>query len=397
MASIQISEFQPPDVHLDGSTAKLRIYCDGDWTDSLGVPHLSSPINSKTGFFQEIDLTITGTVLTIPAFTTYSTLDARQNSAVKFTGIIFDEADTPQHTLFENWFIPISPTTTTWDALQIINQGQQLIWPPSTYLNAVGVQQLIDAVIGVLRFATSVLAGWVRLSVPAANTADPIAVGDNDPRVIQYWKVASNGTEFNAAVAAIGSTAGVIVITGDCITPVNQTFPATLAFVFLPGGSIHIQTNLPPGTVTTILGPVIAPPNQQIFKGRVDESFTGNTNIVGAPSAWFNSATLAAAAIASVSGAYVINSSGGLETQTKGADLTISGNAIAPTNAVHKVGAGLIKNITVPAGFASGVLYVIPTAAFTTDTSGNIGLASLAVIGKVMMFTFDGTKWWPSY
>lgn len=231
MSSIVVSEFQVPDVHLQGSTAKLRLYADGDWTDSLGVPHLSSPVGSRTGFFQEIPLTISGSVITDPSFSTYSTVDARQNSNVRITGVIFDQADKNQHVLFENWFFPTSPNPITWDALQILNQGQPLLWPPPSYLNAVGVQALIDAVIGFLRFATSVIAGWVRLSVPAAVTSDPVAVGDNDRRMQFAYNVKAT------AIGAIGN--GVT----DDMAALNTLAQTTLQITGA-GGDIYF----PPGT-----------------------------------------------------------------------------------------------------------------------------------------------------
>ncbi|HMJ02426.1 MAG TPA: hypothetical protein VK506_05765 [Conexibacter sp.] len=78
--------------------------------------------------------------------------------------------------------------------------------------------------------------------------------------------------------------------------------------------------------------------------------------------------------------------------------LTISTNVIAPTNAVHHLGAGLVKTVTVPAACTSTcTLAIVPDAAFTTDTTGNISLASTAVINKVLFLVWDGTKWNPSY
>jgi hypothetical protein len=44
-----------------------------------------------------------------------------------------------------------------------------------------------------------------------------------------------------------------------------------------------------------------------------------------------------------------------------------------------------------------GTIYLIPDAAFTTDATSNISLASTAVINKTMAMTWDGTKWNPSY
>lgn len=79
----------------------------------------------------------------------------------------------------------------------------------------------------------------------------------------------------------------------------------------------------------------------------------------------------------------------------EGPALTVSGNAIAPTFRYHAVGAGLIKNITLPAGPGAGVVHeviIFPTAAFTWDTTGNIGgSGGTASIGVPIIAT-----WWPS-
>lgn len=87
----------------------------------------------------------------------------------------------------------------------------------------------------------------------------------------------------------------------------------------------------------------------------------------------------------------------GLRSQKSGAVLSISSNSITPTAPVHHVGAGLIKNIVVPPSYLGGSIVLIPDAAFTTDATGNISIASTAVIGKALVMTWDGTKWNPSY
>lgn len=85
-----------------------------------------------------------------------------------------------------------------------------------------------------------------------------------------------------------------------------------------------------------------------------------------------------------------------------GAVLAVAANAITPTSAIHHVGAGLIKNITVPpGGLASGTqLQIVPDAAYTYDATGNILVPAgggTALINKLMTLVFDGTKWTPSY
>lgn len=76
-----------------------------------------------------------------------------------------------------------------------------------------------------------------------------------------------------------------------------------------------------------------------------------------------------------------------------GPDLTVSENAITPTHSIHHVQGGLIKNITVPPGFSSGVIYLIPDDIFTTDTTGNIRNSFAASPGQVVLASYDGKKW----
>lgn len=81
--------------------------------------------------------------------------------------------------------------------------------------------------------------------------------------------------------------------------------------------------------------------------------------------------------------------------------LTISSNTIAPTKGLSKVGAGLIKTITAPSAIATagGTISIIPTAAFTWDTTANIAIAGTAVISRKLDFSYDSgtSKWYPSY
>jgi hypothetical protein len=46
-----------------------------------------------------------------------------------------------------------------------------------------------------------------------------------------------------------------------------------------------------------------------------------------------------------------------------------------------------------------GIIILIPTGTFTTATSGNIALASTAVVSKALIMIYDPTtvKWYPSY
>lgn len=75
-----------------------------------------------------------------------------------------------------------------------------------------------------------------------------------------------------------------------------------------------------------------------------------------------------------------------------------SAATIAPTGQVfHVTGTTAVATIHLPFTGFKGTIVLIPDAAFTTTTAGNIGIASTAVVGKALHMTFDGTKWYPSY
>ena len=74
-------------------------------------------------------------------------------------------------------------------------------------------------------------------------------------------------------------------------------------------------------------------------------------------------------------------------------------STITPTGSIFHLTttAGAVATINVPYTGFIGQITIIPDVAFTTTTAGNIALASTAVVGKAMIMTYDGTKWYPSY
>jgi hypothetical protein len=81
-----------------------------------------------------------------------------------------------------------------------------------------------------------------------------------------------------------------------------------------------------------------------------------------------------------------------------------SASAIAPiTPVAHVTGTAAIANIVAPAGCTTtGIgcqVTLIPDGLFTTTMGGNIALASVAVLNRALIMTYDPatTKWYPSY
>jgi len=98
----------------------------------------------------------------------------------------------------------------------------------------------------------------------------------------------------------------------------------------------------------------------------------------------------------------ITNISGGVGSAGASATTIASSSTIAPTNSITFIsGTNAIDTITVPSPISLGGGYItlIPTAAFTTTTAGNIALASTAVAYKALTMFYDAgtTKWYPSY
>jgi len=73
-----------------------------------------------------------------------------------------------------------------------------------------------------------------------------------------------------------------------------------------------------------------------------------------------------------------------------------SATSIAITGDIFHVTGALAIN-TITGGQTGQEIVIIPDGAFTLGTSGNIAIASTAVIGKAMALYFDGNKWFPNY
>lgn len=174
---VTVTTFTIPNWRYGGTTAKLRLYASALWTDSAGVPHLGGLSGSNTGFYQEVNLTISGSTVTVPQFTTQSTLDSLDVPTVKITAILFDNRGVRHDTLFANWVVPASPTTTTWPILRIYNMGNTIANPPTVYLTRDQTLSLILSSTHGLQDPGS--NGLVVRTSENLTTARSIAVGSN--------------------------------------------------------------------------------------------------------------------------------------------------------------------------------------------------------------------------
>lgn len=317
---IQISSFQIPDCNFTGSTFKLRRYYDGDWQDVDGVLHLQGTVGSSTDFFDEIDCTLTDHTGTVPSFSATPTLTALINPNVREAWQLWDEAGTARNVIADGWFIPPSPSAITRGALEIENQGQALNWPPPIYLNALQVQQLIDAQIGFLNHASSVIEGRTFLDVDPTVAIVPRAIGVNSPTIPAFVLHTSKYASLNAAIAAITSLGGGTVVI-DSSTPVTSSV-ATTASIALKFEGQGVLTGS--SKTVTIVGPLEAPV-KQIWQSGITVSFAGNKIVTNFYPEWWGAA-----------GNNVTNDQPALQAATDAMD-TGSGGTLHLANANYRI------------------------------------------------------------
>ncbi len=78
---------------------------------------------------------------------------------------------------------------------------------------------------------------------------------------------------------------------------------------------------------------------------------------------------------------------------------SVAGLTVVTSPLFHVTGSNAITGWTLPATFVGGTFCTIPDAAYTTTNATNIAIASTAVIGKLLCFTWSSadTKWYPTY
>jgi hypothetical protein len=86
-------------------------------------------------------------------------------------------------------------------------------------------------------------------------------------------------------------------------------------------------------------------------------------------------------------------------TATGTSQAVASANTISADNSIfHVSGTTTIKQINLPYVGFTGAITIIPDGIFALDiTGGNIGKNATSVVGKALILTYDGAKWWPSY
>jgi hypothetical protein len=208
--------------------------------------------------------------------------------------------------------------------------------------------------------------------------------GINNTLIGQAGGSATWGLPGIAGRAVTGTTATDTIATADCA-------PNRVEYA----GSVSVAVTLP--TATTLAVPYC------VFK-LTNSTTGGNTAVTVTPTTWTinGNATLI---IPRGQSAFVYvdpNSTTNWTADITGPNTSVatiaSASTIAPTAQLnHVTGTTAIATISLPFTGFIGCIQLIPNGLWTTTTSGNIALASTAVVSKVLTECYDGTSWYPNY
>lgn len=188
-----INAWSTPEIyHLSDLAPVLEIYANADFDTSDGQRVLAGDTELQN-FYRAVPCTVVDNELVIPTIVDIDTTeDSPDNQQATYSAYL--RASGQQLIDWQlNFRIPPSTTTPvssiSWPALRILSRGILVRDPiPLTLARAdivALIEYYVNIAVGTLQFASSVVAGRTFLSLDPALPNEPIAVGDNDPRILK--------------------------------------------------------------------------------------------------------------------------------------------------------------------------------------------------------------------
>lgn len=176
---VTVSSFALNNWRYGGTTASLRMYASNQFVTSDSKTVVASPRVLDQSFYAKVNCTISGTTITCPTFVIDSTTDS-SNPNARYQFVFWDYRNERKDSI-GNIRVPATPNPTTLSALLLYNQSDIVADLSTTYSKAE-----IDALLADLSTApnaSEVIFGKSKLTVAPVDPNNPLAVGDNDPRL----------------------------------------------------------------------------------------------------------------------------------------------------------------------------------------------------------------------
>lgn len=188
---ITLNSFTIPAQNLPDGDLEVRLWYNQGFIDSEGQAVQSG--TATTGTQIRASATVSSGVITVENIPIYTTLDAQVPfpQSINLTAQFFN-GNTPlpiypfqMNGTGTSWLIYNPSPATEWDfdSLAFLNQASQVAYPPQTYPTTAEMVAYVNSIASVPDASTTVK-GKTKLSVAPVSATNPIAVGDNDPRLV---------------------------------------------------------------------------------------------------------------------------------------------------------------------------------------------------------------------
>lgn len=177
-----------------GTFATLRVYSSKPFIASDGTVVPFGEVGT-TGFFKSVTCTVSSNTLNCPSFTLPSTDDALDDQTARYTFVLYDYRNVKRDILFANLYVPSNKGSSLTFAQIVLANNQTVPWTDTSTYTKQETDNQINLAVGTLNDASDSVKGRTKLSVPAASSSNPIAVGDNDTRLpISIFSYGALGT-----------------------------------------------------------------------------------------------------------------------------------------------------------------------------------------------------------
>ena len=239
----------------DDATIELRIYARISFVDSDGNTIVRDALGGDS-FYKSVICPVAGNVATYPSFTISSTDDISPDIYYTFT--LHNSDGELLGTLFQRIRIPaVTPRTM---AQLVLFSAAQPVALDDTYYTADQVDALLSGIVSRIPKASDTVIGATKLSLAPISARNPIAVGNNDTRLID--NLANYSNSLSAAVTAIGVTKKVLAISAPFTLPATLDVPANITLDIQQTGLITAAA----GQTLTVRS-MIDPGTRQVFAG----------------------------------------------------------------------------------------------------------------------------------
>lgn len=216
---------------LASDAVELRVFYTGSpGSNFIDADGSVVPYGSATNLYLPVTCTVSAGEVNIPSFDLSAT-DNSSNISAQATAQFFVNG-APSTFLFTGWIITSTlGASISYNSLYTYNLSAQLAYILDTlYLTAPQVAALIASTAGAFLNASATVKGISKLSVAPLSATNPIAVGDNDPRLSTEFLYDITHAPYNAAV---GNTAAA---NATAIAAANTAAAATGAGIYIPIG-----------------------------------------------------------------------------------------------------------------------------------------------------------------